>query len=56
MSQSSFLLYIETNFLMSIATGRDPKADDLLAQPPEGLRLAIPQVCFMEALSVFKTS
>jgi hypothetical protein len=52
MSQSSFLLYIETNFLMSIATGRDPRADALLAQPPEGLRLAIPQVRFMEALSV----
>jgi predicted nucleic acid-binding protein len=52
MSESSFLLYIETNFLMGIATGRDPKADVLLAHPPEGLRLAIPQVCFMEALSV----
>jgi predicted nucleic acid-binding protein len=52
MSQSSFLLYIETNFLMSIATGRNPRADALLALPPEGLRLAIPQVCFMEALAV----
>jgi hypothetical protein len=52
MSQSSFLLYIETNFLIGIATGRDPKADVLLAHPPAGLRLAIPQVCFMEALSV----
>jgi predicted nucleic acid-binding protein len=52
MLQSSFLLYIETNFLMSIATGRDPRADALLAKTPQGLRLAIPQVCFMEALSV----
>src|SRR5947209_3594463 len=54
MSQSSCLLFIETNFLMSIATGRDPKAGDLLSQPPEGLRLAIPQVCFMEALFALK--
>ncbi len=54
MSQSSFRLFIETNFLMCIATGRDPKAFDLLSQPSESLRLAIPQVCFMEAPLVFK--
>jgi hypothetical protein len=45
-------LYIETNFLWSIATGRDPDASSLLTRPPDGLKVAIPQICFMEALSV----
>jgi hypothetical protein len=46
------ILYLETNFLMSIAMGRDPEASDLLSQRPAGVRLAMPQVCCMEALSV----
>jgi len=54
MSQSSFRLYIETNFLMSIATGRDPEAVNLLSQPPDGLLFAIPQICFLEALLVLR--
>ena len=45
-------LYIETNFLWSIATGRDPDASSLLTRPPDRLQVAIPQICFMEALSV----
>ena len=44
-------LYVETNLLMSVATGRDPEASDLLSQPLEGVRLAVPQVCFIEAFS-----
>ena len=46
------ILYLETNFLMSMAMGRDPEASALLANPPAGVRLALPQVCCMEALSV----
>jgi hypothetical protein len=46
------ILYLETNFLMSIAMGRDPEASDLLTQRPAGVQLAMPQVCCMEALSV----
>jgi hypothetical protein len=39
---------------MSIATGRDPEAVELLSQPSGGLRLAIPQVCVMESFLVLK--
>jgi hypothetical protein len=49
-----FILYLETNFLMSIATGRDPKANTLLSHPPKEVQLAIPQVCFLEALAVLQ--
>ena len=52
MSQSSLVLYVETNFLMSIATGRDPDATDILADIGLPNRLVLPQVCFMEAFSV----
>jgi hypothetical protein len=48
------LLYLETNFLMSIATGRDPSASTLLSDPPKEAQLAIPQVCFLEALAVLQ--
>jgi hypothetical protein len=52
MSQSPLVLYVETNFLMSIATGRDPDASDILTEIGSPDRLALPQVCFMEAFSV----
>ncbi|QEH36125.1 hypothetical protein OJF2_46850 [Aquisphaera giovannonii] len=52
MSPSGSLLYIETNFLMSIATGRDPSAASLLAGRGVAVRLAVPQVCLLEALAV----
>jgi len=42
---------METNMLMSVATGRDAEAGDLLRNPPPGIQFAVPQVCFMEALS-----
>jgi hypothetical protein len=45
-------LYFETNMLMSVATGRNPEAGDLLVNPPREVRLAVPQICLMEALSV----
>ncbi|WP_017719723.1 PIN domain-containing protein [Kamptonema formosum] len=48
-------LYIETNFVMSVATGRDPQAENLLLNTPASVGLAIPDVCYMEALSVFAT-
>ena len=46
------ILYFETNMLMSVATGRDPEAGELLVNPPREVRLAVPQICLMEALSV----
>lgn len=48
------ILYVETNFPMSIATGRDPEADTLLPNIPASVQLAIPSVCFMEALSALE--
>jgi hypothetical protein len=38
---------------MSIATGRTPRASEVLELPP-GVQIAIPLVCFMEAHSAFK--
>ncbi len=48
------IFYIETNFLMSIATGRDPEALTLLQNPPESVQIAIPCICCLEALSVLE--
>ncbi|MBW4679841.1 MAG: DUF4935 domain-containing protein [Microcoleus vaginatus WJT46-NPBG5] len=48
------ILYVETNFLISIATGRDPEADNLLLNPPASVQIAIPSICCMEALSVLE--
>lgn len=45
------ILYLETNYLVGIATGRDPGFDPL---PPAGMadfRMVIPSVCFFEALA-----
>ncbi len=47
-------LYIETNFLMSIATGRDSQAYNLFSTPPSSVRIAIPSICCMEALSALE--
>ena len=47
------ILYIETNFLMSIATGRDPEAGQLLKAPPP-IRIVMPSVCFIEAMSALE--
>ncbi|MBR8828839.1 MAG: DUF4935 domain-containing protein [Gomphosphaeria aponina SAG 52.96 = DSM 107014] len=47
-------LYIETNFLLSIATGRDSLAYNLLENPPTSVQIAIPSICCMEALSALE--
>jgi len=49
------ILYVETNFLMSIALGRDAEAGNLLLNPPASLQIAIPEVCCMESLSAFES-
>jgi len=48
------ILYIETNFLMSIATGRDPQASTLLRQMPAFVQLTIPSICYMESFSALE--
>lgn len=44
------ILYVETNFPMSIATGRDPQANTLLLTTPASVQIAMPSVCYIEAL------
>lgn len=46
------ILYVETNFPISIATGRDPQATNLLQATPASIQIAIPSICYMEALYV----
>jgi len=50
------ILYLETNFLMSLALNQDPGDSALLekAAQDRSLRLAIPQVCFMEAFATIR--
>lgn len=50
------ILYLETNFLMSLALNQDPDASALLEKAAQDrlLRLAIPQVCIMEAFATIK--
>jgi hypothetical protein len=48
------VLYTETNFLLSYATGRSSATDSLLAGTPSPVRIAIPGPCFMEALTVLE--
>ncbi len=49
------ILYVETNFLMSIALGRDAEAGNLLGNPSASVEIAIPEVCCMESLSAFES-
>lgn len=44
-------LYIETNFLMSYASGRDPSAVRLVQDRPASVRCVMPACCIMESLS-----
>jgi len=46
------ILYVETNFPISIVTGRDPQAATLLLRTPASVQIAIPSICYMEALCV----
>ena len=48
------ILYVETNFPMSIATGRDPQANILLINTPSAVQIVIPSVCYMEVLSALE--
>ena len=48
------ILYIETNFIIRAAKGRDQRAEDLLDVPPEKLTIALPDVCLMEAWIPFE--
>lgn len=48
------ILYIETNFLIAIAKGQDPQAGFLISQPPNSVRIFIPNICYIEAISVLK--
>jgi hypothetical protein len=49
------ILYVETNFLMSIATGRDPDALTVLSSASPALRIAMPGSCYLEALSTLES-
>ena len=49
----SFLIYLETNWIIGAVMGQDPRADDLLSSPPDQIKLALPDVCVMEAISAF---
>jgi rRNA-processing protein FCF1 len=48
------ILYIETNFLMSIATGREAEAIMLLQDLSSSVKLVIPSICYMESLSALE--
>jgi len=48
------ILYVETNFLMSVAMGRETRGDDLLAAVSTSLRVVIPSGCYMESFSAFE--
>lgn len=43
-------LYVETNLLIAVATGRAPLAHILLDMDARPVRIAIPGICFFEAL------
>ncbi len=47
-------IYIETNFLMSYAMGRDLATDRFFSDPPMIARLVLPSCCIMEALSALE--
>lgn len=48
------IIYVETNFLMSVAMGREARGDDLLAAVSDTVRVAIPSGCYMESFSAFE--
>ena len=48
------IVYVETNFLMSVAMGRESRGDELLASVSASVRVAIPTGCFMESFSAFE--
>ncbi|MFM5964868.1 MAG: PIN domain-containing protein [Dolichospermum sp.] len=48
------ILYIETNFLMAVAKGRDLDAEKLLRNLSPLISLAIPAICYVEAINTYK--
>lgn len=48
------IVYVETNFLMSVAMGREARGDDLLTAASASVRVAIPAGCYMESFSAFE--
>jgi hypothetical protein len=48
------IIYVETNFLMSVAMGREGRGDDLLAAVSASVRVAIPSGCYMESFSALE--
>lgn len=48
------ILYVETNFLMSIAKGQDELAENFLQNTPMSVRLAIPSICYVESLATLE--
>ena len=48
------IVYVETNFLMSVAMGREGRGDDLLDAASASVRVAIPSGCYMESFSAFE--
>lgn len=48
------ILYIETNFLMAVAKGRDLDAEKLLRNLSPLISLAIPAICYVEAIHTYK--
>ena len=49
----SFLIYVETNWIVGAVMGQDPGAEDLLALSADRIKIALPDVCVMEAISAF---
>jgi predicted nucleic acid-binding protein len=50
----SLLLYIETNFIIALAKGQDEEGEYLINNLPLNLTLALPSICYMEALFVLQ--
>ena len=48
------ILYVETNFLMSIAKGQDELAENFLENAPTSISLAIPSICYVESLATLE--
>lgn len=48
------ILYIETNSIIGGAKGQDIRFEELFRIPAEKLRIALPDVCILEAWSVFE--
>jgi hypothetical protein len=49
----SFLIYVETNWIVGAVMGQDSRAEDLLSASEANVYLALPSVCVMEAISAF---